>query len=222
MNQCRCQLSVAMHTALKPFSPCLVLQARCVILDRFTRPASAPHDARYNADTVTYNPPVLALLTVGGLSSSGSSIGKDGFRMSLVHESSSPAAVLSRVSDSKVNDSGGSAGSAGAGGAAAVADRTSGSGGSGGSAADAADDDARGGGERFAFSVAACAEVHVAFDADFTEEWLPVTLNMMQLDLTASATNSCAAFHALLSTMVFVVFIGVVHAGTARWSTSNL
>ena len=153
------------------------------------------------------------------MSSSGSSIGKDGCRMSLVHESSSPAAAFSRVSDSKANDSGGSVGSAGAGGAAAAADRTSGS---GGSAADAADDDARGGGERFAFSVAACAEVHVAFDADFTEEWLPVTLNMMQLDLTASATNSCAAFHALLSTMVFVVFIGVVHAGTARWSTSNL
>jgi hypothetical protein len=155
-------------------------QARCVILDRFTRPASAPHDARYNADTVTYNPPVLALLTVGGLSSSSSTIGIDGFRISLVDDSNGSSASSNRA----LENSGGSSGGAGA-----SADRGSGSGGGGG-AIDPVEFAAHVAGERVAFSVAACAEVHVAFDADFTEEWLPVTLHMTQLDLTSSFASS--------------------------------
>lgn len=155
-------------------------QVRCVILDRFTRPASAPYDSRYNADMITYNPPILALLTVGGLSSSSSSIGVDGFRVSLVDDSSSSAAPSNRA-----YDSGGSLGTIAGAGAGAEAGKC---------LVDAADVGVEGGGQRIAFSVAACAELHVAFDADFTEEWLPVTLHMMQLDLASSFTSSCVSF----------------------------
>jgi hypothetical protein len=123
-----------------------------------------------------YNPPVLALLTVGGVSSSVSSnggIGKDGFRMSLVDDPSN-----SRFSEAST----------------APVDSGSGSGGGGAVAALEVDNDRDdgSGGENFVFSISACSEVHVAFDADYTEEWLPVTVHMLQLDLaSALAANAC-------------------------------
>jgi hypothetical protein len=125
-----------------------------------------------------YNPPVLALLAVGkgGSSSSGggggggsSSTDNDSFRMSLVDDPSSGG----RISDAATVT-------------AAGADSSSGSG--SGAAADDVDKEKEEDsvGARFVFSISACAEVHVAFDADFTEEWLPVTLHMLQLDLASS------------------------------------
>jgi hypothetical protein len=130
-----------------------------------------------------YNPPILALLTVGRTSSSSSSSShnNDVFRMSLVDD---PSSVI-RVPDAPSVP-------------AAGADTSSSSGGgrsSGGAADDADKDKDESGAEAFVFSIAACAEVNVAFDADFTEEWLPVTIHMLQLDISSTVgANSCVAF----------------------------
>jgi hypothetical protein len=136
-----------------------------------------------------YNPPILALLTVGRVSSSSSSSSNnnnDVFRMSLVDDPSS----VNRASETPSAPAAGVESSSGSGGG-----RSSG-GASGGAADDTDKDKDECGAETFVFSISACAELNVAFDADFTEEWLPVTIHMLQLDVASAAgANSCVAFH---------------------------
>ena len=131
---------------------------------------------------MTYNPPVLALVAVGGSGATSSSLGSDGFRISLVDDMIGGLPGLSRAGDSAA--------------AATATDLSASSTHTSSSSGGAADFDRTkeefSSGERFASSIAACAEVQVAFDADFTEEWMPVTVQVMQLDLvSAFASNAC-------------------------------
>jgi hypothetical protein len=136
-----------------------------------------------------YNPPVLALLAVGKGSSNssggggGSSMDNDIFRMSLVDDPSSGG----RISDAATVTAAGADSGSGSGSGAAVDDVDK----------EKEEDNV---GEGFVFSISACAEIHVAFDADFTEEWLPVTLHMLQLDLTSSfGANAYASYQLCIS-----------------------
>jgi hypothetical protein len=113
---------------------------------------------------------------VSGLSSNSSStsnIVKDSFSLSLVDDPSSGGAVL---------DGGGPA----ALGAESYISST------GGAVSDTFESSRNqsAGAERLALSVAPCVEVHVAFDADFGEDWIPVSLHVMQLDLVSSLSSS--------------------------------
>jgi hypothetical protein len=140
---------------------------------------SAPQDSRPNSDIVSYNPPVLSLLSVSGLSSNSSStsnIVKDSFSLSLVDDPSSGGAVL---------DGGGPA-------ALGAESYISSSASAGGAVSDTFESSRNqsAGAERLALSVAPCVEVHVAFDADFGEDWIPVSLHVMQLDLVSSLSSS--------------------------------
>jgi hypothetical protein len=159
-----------------------------------------------------YNPPILALLTVGRVSSSSSSSSSnsssnsinDVFRMSLVDDPSS----VNRAPDAPSVP-------------AAGADTSSSSGGgrsSGGAADDADKDKDESAAEAFVFSISACAELNVAFDADFTEEWLPVTIHMLQLDIASSVgANSCVTFIPL-----FIPHVALQRlSGTAKLTWSS-
>ncbi len=133
---------------------------------------------------MTYNPPVLTLAAIGGSGATSSSLGTDGFRISLVDDMIGGLPGLSRAGDSA------------AAAAAAATDVSASSTHTSSSSGGAADFDRMkeefSSGERFASSIAACTEIQVAFDADFTEEWMPVTVQVMQLDLTSAfASNAC-------------------------------